>query len=185
MKDMMGLKKMTAMKKMTTIKKIAVTIEKVWYKVRYELPAMLWAGMIFLFSSQEAEESSELSSGVLGFILGFVEGWLGRSVEGFDQEFFHFLIRKGAHFSVYLVLGILLAYPLKKRKVKNYGSISLLLSVLYAITDEIHQVFVPGRAGQIQDVMIDSCGALVGVVLFVLFVARQRKIILNHRVIEE
>jgi hypothetical protein len=38
-----------------------------------------------------------------------------------------------------------------------------LIGVLYAVSDEIHQTFVPGRAGQLRDVLIDSCGVLAGI----------------------
>lgn len=154
---------------------------RLWHKLKYELPALLWAGVIFAFSSQEADQSSELSSGVLGLMLEFFTRAFGRVIEDFNQEFFHFLLRKGAHFTVYLVLGVLVAFALYKRKVIAYRRISFLISVLYAVSDEIHQVFVPGRAGQVQDVLIDASGALLGILLFALIntYLRQRFILGN------
>jgi len=43
-----------------------------------------------------------------------------------------------------------------------------LLSFLYACSDEFHQTFVPGRAGQFKDVLIDTAGALIGLIVVTL-----------------
>ncbi|MFR1872919.1 MAG: VanZ family protein [Coprococcus sp.] len=53
----------------------------------------------------------------------------------------------------------------------------MLSAALYAVTDEIHQLFVPGRSGQITDVILDSCGGLIGAVLSatILYLIRKRK----------
>ncbi len=78
------------------------------------------------------------------------------------------LIRTGAHYSEYLVLGALcvgLALTFKSKRVSLYILIPLGAGVIYAILDEIHQLFVPGRCCQISDVIIDTCGTLTGILI--------------------
>lgn len=65
-----------------------------------------------------------------------------------------------------MVLGVLLLHGLKKNKIIGNKAILIAISiaVIFAISDEVHQLFVPGRGGQIKDVIIDSAGALVGII---------------------
>lgn len=68
----------------------------------------------------------------------------------------HALIRKAAHFTNYGILfWLLIRGPLRGRPY-----VALALCVLYAMTDEAHQYFVPGRGPSLYDVALDSCGAL-------------------------
>lgn len=82
-------------------------------------------------------------------------------------ESFHSVIRKNAHFFIYLILGILVDNGLRSRGRMGYKRIGLaiIICTIYAISDEIHQLFIPGRAGQVKDVFIDSMGALAGICL--------------------
>ena len=67
------------------------------------------------------------------------------------------------HTIVYFILAILLYFSLFKSGVRQYLlAISLLLAVIYGISDEIHQYYVPGRIASIGDVVADSLGALIG-----------------------
>lgn len=77
------------------------------------------------------------------------------------------LVRKCAHFSEYLVLGICLSNALDSCRVREPGTFTLLVALLAAVPslDETIQLFVPGRVGAITDVMIDCCGAATGVAL--------------------
>ena len=89
---------------------------------------------------------------------------------------YSFLIRKLAHFTEYAALGFLLygdfytsnSYFANKKKVVVCAS--WLLAIIYAATDELHQKFVAGRGPSIRDVMIDSMGALFGIIVFMLIV---------------
>ena len=142
------------------------------------------AVMLFIFSSsaQIAEVSSE-SSG------GFTRVFLSVFVEDFDEmshekqqelvDSLQFVVRKGAHFSVYFVLGSLCFFAMNTYsiKTKQKAYISILISLIYAISDEIHQIFVPGRAGRITDVFIDLAGILTGVGLSLLSIKIAVKII--------
>lgn len=111
---------------------------------------------IFNLSAQNAEESKELSDSLVSKLFQWIEIYI-------DGE----LIRKIAHMLEFTALsfslynGIFATWELKKAPV-----ISLVLTVICAIGDEIHQIFVPGRAFQLSDIMIDSLGAIIGIVAY-------------------
>lgn len=141
-----------------------------------------WMLVIFWFSAQPATESTEMSGGVAQRILetydkifdtNMPEGELVLWATRIDYP-----IRKLAHMSEYAVLAIFFgAYLMGYRqwgKRTAYGS--LVLSVCYAATDEIHQLFVPGRAGRFSDVCIDTAGAIIGVC----FLAIVMKLVRSH-----
>ena len=79
-------------------------------------------------------------------------------------------VRKAAHMSEYAVLALLIFQALTAfdRK-KNRGCMALGITAAYAATDEFHQLFVPGRAGRVSDVLIDSSGVLLGIAIVSLF----------------
>ena len=82
-------------------------------------------------------------------------------------EAWHLLIRKGAHFTEYAVLAALVANALRIcGKLRWY--LPVIISAAYAVTDEIHQYFVPGRACRLLDVTIDTSGAVFGTAVFAL-----------------
>ena len=93
-----------------------------------------------------------------------------------NVEKFHYLVRKNAHFFVYLVLGLLVVNGLRSSGMKGYKKIGLamVICVVYAMSDEFHQLFIPGRAGQIKDILIDSSGSLVGILIGGLVSSRRR-----------
>lgn len=132
-------------------------------KVVSWLLVILWMGVIFYLSHQPAAESSSLSTGITERILAVIES-IASSVE-LDVEKFNHIVRKGAHFFSYLILGILVTNALKNNGMNTFKLflISLVICMAYAISDECHQLFVPGRAGQVKDVMIDSAGAITGI----------------------
>jgi len=127
---------------------------------------ILWMVLIFNLSSQVAEQSNELSTGITEVIVKTVEKVAPQAK--FDVTSFNNILRKNAHFFAYLVLGILVLNALRRSGVTGTRSIALALGicVLYALSDEVHQLFVPGRGGQVTDVFIDSAGASVGVGLY-------------------
>ena len=74
-----------------------------------------------------------------------------------------FAVRKTGHFLEYLILGCSLVPVMRNHRM---GSVlAWVIGSVYAVTDEIHQLFVPGRSCEIRDMCIDSCGVLVGVVI--------------------
>ena len=139
---------------------------------RYVLWALVLAVMLFIFShsAKNAEQSSKTSGEVVKTVLSVVVKDFNALPEAEQQkavDSLQFIARKSAHFSVYSALGFLcfLAMNTYSVKLKTKFFSALTISLLYAISDEIHQLFVPGRAGQIRDVFIDFSGALVGTLL--------------------
>ena len=127
---------------------------------------LLWMALIFYFSHQPATESAELSRGVTALLLQAVET-LAPGVE-IDAPVFHSFVRKATHFAVYLVLGVLVINALFVSGVRGYRAAgwALLICVLYAISDEFHQTFVPGRSGEVVDVLLDSLGSGTGILMY-------------------
>ncbi|MCK5761950.1 MAG: VanZ family protein [Candidatus Izimaplasma sp.] len=126
-----------------------------------------WMAIIFLLSAQGANDSAVVSAGITDRIYQV----LNSSFPNLNIETLHIFIRKLAHFAIYLVLGGLVFNALNYNEQKqSYNFIvALLISFLYAISDEIHQTFVPGRAGQIYDVLIDLIGSLIGIKALVMY----------------
>lgn len=147
----------------------------------------LWMAVIFFFSSRDTDESTMDSNRVVTLIGRlFVRGFDEKS-EQEKQEFVEsisHIVRKCAHATEYAILAILsfvtisAAFSGKKsimtRPIRIFTAWGW--ATVYACTDEIHQLFVPGRSGQITDVMIDSLGAFAGILfsLFVLWIAVRR-----------
>ena len=138
---------------------------------------LLWMVMIFLLSNEEAVKSSKKSDGL---IIKSVKLFTGKSLSDQEKEkvlkYLVFPVRKCAHLSLYLILGILVISLLREYMVINTKLVllSLLICFLYACSDEIHQLFVPGRSGEARDVLIDTLGACLGVSFYYL-VFRKKK----------
>jgi len=132
------------------------------------LLVFLWMGVIFKLSSQAAEESSTLSEGITKVIVETVKKVAPQSEISVDD--LNHMVRKSAHFFSYLLLGLLTVNALYQSGYTGMAGVVLGLSicVLYALSDEIHQIFVPGRGGQMRDVLIDSTGACVGIGIYIL-----------------
>lgn len=146
-------------------------------KVKVWALPVIWAGVIFFFSAQPDTISSEQS----GFFARLLSLILGVGEESAIFTTLHYIVRKGAHFTVYAVLGGLCANALARttqlftRKPQLFLC-ALGVSMLYAISDEIHQYFVPGRAMMATDVLIDTCGAAFGIVLVILFLLHAKSL---------
>lgn len=91
-------------------------------------------------------------------------------------ELLSFIIRKLAHFTEYLILGFLTINMLDKNDISKKHLISILICIIYATSDEIHQIFVPGRTCQIKDILIDSIGSITGIYLYKLISKRKKSI---------
>ncbi len=130
------------------------------------LLVILWMLLIFYLSHQPVEKSNSLSKDITKVIIETVEK-IAPNKE-FNLSRLNHIVRKNAHFLAYLVLGVLLLHGLKKNKIIGNKAIliAISISVIFAISDEVHQLFVPGRGGQIKDVIIDSAGALVGIIIY-------------------
>lgn len=141
---------------------------------------VIWMSIIFMFSNQPATESSKLSDGFISTTIGNIYKIFDKNVteEKLIQikEKYTTPVRKTAHFSIYLVLGILTTLLIKEYKIENKKQILLavLICLLYAASDEIHQLFVPGRSGEIKDVLIDTVGSSLGVLITNKIIKREK-----------
>lgn len=128
------------------------------------VPAVVWMGVIFYLSAQPAGESSELSKGVMQVVVKTIGDGLS-----LDKGMLHQGIRKGAHLGAYFILAVLVMSALEAKKRKNTYQISIALAICisYAISDEVHQLYVPGRSGEVRDVIIDTAGASLGILSYV------------------
>ena len=128
--------------------------------------------LIFSFSAQDAERSTGVSGGV-------AKGVARIFVRGFDEMPEHeqeqliaswqHAVRKNAHFFVYMLLGVLTMATLLTYGFKLMFKVIVAFSivVLYAVSDEIHQFFVPGRSCMFGDVLIDTAGSSLGMLVVV------------------
>ena len=142
---------------------------------------LLCMGTIFCFSSQKAAESDKTSLSFAGRIIQMldVDGSLtSEEIEEISADINH-VVRKGAHFSIYGLLGALVLLLISQYNVKLTRGLpySTLISMLYACSDEYHQTFVPGRSGQLSDTLLDTAGAFCGalLVMFVVVLIKRRK----------
>ena len=111
---------------------------------------------IFVMSSFDATSSSNQSNFIVDIITSII------NIK--DIGLLSLIIRKLAHFIEYFILGILVTNFITRYDKKII--IAILLCIIYATSDEIHQIFVPGRSCQIIDIMIDSLGSIMGIYLY-------------------
>ena len=123
--------------------------------------------MIFIFAmSSFGSDSSNAQSSQIIQVLHQVFSNLSSRTSGLDASVLTFIVRKTAHFTEYAILGILFYLLYRQILPQKNGLrlvvLAILSSFLYACTDEIHQLFVPGRSGQFTDVLVDTLGASFG-----------------------
>ncbi len=131
------------------------------------------ASVIFMLSAQNGRVSDDVSEGFLEKILTrFVDGFeFKNSAEQREMiDKYHAFTRKLAHFSIYMLLGIALCCFIYQFKIRNPLKKSFVIGIgsVYAITDEVHQFFVSGRSGQLSDVLIDTVGVIIGLIIFLM-----------------
>ena len=126
-------------------------------KLKYFIPALIWMIFIFIMSHTNGNDSSNQSNFIAEIIL---------KVINIDRDTLTFIIRKAAHMSEYAILLLLLYYALSNVISKHTLSLSLLVTFIYACSDEFHQLFMEGRAGQFRDVCIDTAGGATGILLW-------------------
>lgn len=126
---------------------------------------------IFIFSSQNGDESGSTSRNFTRKVIEIlqIDEYLNESEKENLIENSQFIIRKLAHFTIYTIAGINMmgfinTYNIKK---KNKIISVLLVGVIYAISDEFHQMFSGGRTPAIKDIFIDSFGVLIGICVFI------------------
>ena len=134
--------------------------------------ALFWMCVIFFFFAQEQEESSAVSESFSYRMVCSADSFLGLN---WDDERLHEIadaiegyVRKAAHMTEFGILAVLIYIWLGKWQFTTRKTmlLAILAAALYAASDETHQLFVAGRSGRVTDVMIDSAGAILGVLIF-------------------
>ena len=148
-------------------------------KVLYWSLVILWMGIIFYLSHQPATESNDLSKGITEKIINIIE-ILTKDLE-VDISGFNHIIRKMSHFGAYFILGVLVVKAIGQNKPLNIKLFiaSVTICILYAISDEIHQSFIPGRGPSAMDVLIDSAGSWSGILISNFIIRVKGKIIIK------
>lgn len=160
-------------------------IKNFWF--RFVLTLLLVLAMmtvIFIMSDQDAENSSESSGMIVDFVIRII-------FKDFDKmevekqleirDILSAIIRKAAHFSEFFLLELFafLHITVLKEKIKITRPLllSFIFSALYAVSDEVHQLFISGRACDLKDVLIDCAGAafFVVIVLLIRFIKEEKK----------
>lgn len=125
--------------------------------------------VIFDFSSQDGKESSGISRKITEIITDKI---LRLSDDNKMQivDRMESVIRKIAHFSIYTIVGALLMGFVSTYKIDEMKRIyiSIVIGIIYATSDEIHQAFIPDRAAKLTDVMLDTMGVALGICLILL-----------------
>ncbi|HQM39950.1 MAG TPA: VanZ family protein [Clostridia bacterium] len=144
---------------------------------------IIWMIVIFILSAQNADESSGTSGSLLSFILkitypGYKQ--MNNAEQFIILEAYQHVIRKFAHFFIFGILGALAVNAYKSLRLKNNGHVILLsfvTCVIYAVLDEVHQIFVPGRSCEIMDIVIDSSGAFIfiAITIFIFYLIDAKK----------
>lgn len=134
--------------------------------------AIIWMGVIFMFSAQVSDESKSSSNKVTSAVVNTVISIKKENIsEEKRQKIIEdktFIVRKTAHFTEYFILGLILILYLqtKEKLTTKYIILAIIFCVLYATSDEIHQLFVDGRSCKIMDILIDTCGSSLAILGF-------------------
>ena len=127
----------------------------------------LWAVVIFYLSS----EGHDVSSGRSDEIVATLQS-LGTSV---PSDTLSFIVRKSAHTIAYFIFGLLAFNVMRFYKLPASRAVlaAMLIVIVYAASDELHQYFVPGRSSEPRDVLIDTTAGLIGVSILAFINARR------------
>lgn len=161
--------------------------------------ALAWMILIFSMSAQPGEVSGDMSGSISHLFMQIINtiigcGWNEAELLQLAEQW-DYPIRKLAHMTEFGILSLLYLWvtnlyadsrivskmvigiesvigkTANRHKHIGYYLLALLSTLLYAATDEFHQLFVPGRAGMVTDVMIDSLGAVIALTLWTIVVA--------------
>ena len=130
---------------------------------------ILWMGVIFYNSNNSGEVSNKTSYALLSSIqkTGEQVKKVQTRVKS-EKDKLNIILRKNGHFIEFLILAVLIALAFFTHNFKGKNAIVYILFIclFYAVTDEFHQKFVPGRSSDVGDVLIDFGGAVVGTIIY-------------------
>lgn len=144
-------------------------------RIIYAILTVITFITIFVFSNQNGEKSASTSRTITKKIIEIqqIDKILNEKEKEKENiiENSQFIIRKLAHFTIYAIAGINMMGFINtyNRENKNKVISVIIVGVLYAISDEFHQMFSEGRTPAIKDIFIDTCGILFGISFFDVF----------------
>jgi len=147
-------------------------------RIIYLILILIWMITVFCFSNENAENSSNTSGKVVETIIEIFYKGISEEEKIEKVEILQPIVRKGAHLTIYTIGGILLflfcnTYNLVlKKKILC----AIIIGGIYAITDEMHQGIIPGRAPQIADVLIDTVGVSLRSMFYLYYIKINKKI---------
>ena len=131
--------------------------------LKFWLPPVIW--MVVIFSASGDSASMVHSSRLFEPLMRWLFPWLA---QGRIEEI-HYIVRKCVHLAEFSILALLLWQAIRhtqitvtRRWLWSQSGLALALVLFYAASDEFHQTFVPGRTGQVSDVLVDTAGGAIG-----------------------
>ncbi|HBB71765.1 MAG TPA: VanZ family protein [Ruminococcus sp.] len=145
--------------------------------------------LIFMFSCEDSEESSDRSGAVTEIVTQLVEPGFKELPPAQQEKVMdriERIIRKAAHFTIYTALGFCASCAVGKRRLLSAATVGVLgFCFLYACSDELHQRFVSGRSGEFRDVMIDTSGSFTGLLLSFIAIWIISELVSRHRSVKD
>lgn len=134
-------------------------------RIIYLILVIIWMIVVFSFSNQNGTKSQGSSDIITNKIIEISDDYFALDIKS-SENTISFIVRKLAHFSIYFLGGILIynfinTFLINKKYIIIF---SIILGVVYACTDELHQLFIDGRSAQMMDVFIDSCGLALAII---------------------
>ena len=137
--------------------------KKAWV---YGFLTIFWGFEIFSFSAETADVSGDRSRAIARAAAETLSFVLKKPLNSEDTVLFiSHIIRKCAHMAEFAFLAVLVFLLIRSVNGRKMPYCALFVTAAYAAADELHQMFVPGRGPAVSDVMIDSCGAAVGILI--------------------
>lgn len=150
---------------------------------------LCWMGIVFTFSAQPGRNSTNLSGSIAEKIVNIVhrnDDLTSKEKTELTKKY-NRVLRKLAHYTIYLLGGIAIISFINS--LMNNKKLTITLTILsgfvYALSDEIHQSFTPGRDPRITDVLIDTSGVITGVIIYIVILAIAKKTKKKNKVTKE
>ena len=135
-------------------------------KIIYFILTLIVLISIYYLSSMNNKETNSLSKGIVYKSIEIIENITHKE---YDKKSIvnklNYPIRKCAHFTLFLLLGVCIYLLLNAFNINNRFIISIVLCFVFACLDETHQIFTSGRTPLLLDIIIDSIGSIVGIVI--------------------
>ena len=154
-------------------------------KINSWILVIIWMIIIFMFSNMDTIKSNGTSKEMINKVvdttietsnnIGIIEETPTEEEKQNIVNNLNLPLRKIMHFTIYLFLSLLLLNALTKTKIQNKYFITIIICFIYAITDEYHQTFIDGRTGQFIDVLIDTTGSILGLIIYNKIIQKETK----------